>query len=143
MPALLTHRFQIINLWRPIHHAAWDWPLALCDYRSVDTARDLAPTTLKYPDRDGETMSVRYNPSHKWKYLKGMQPDEIVLIKWCVDPCYAVLNLISSCCSFDSKNDGRTARLTPHTAFDDTTKPEDAPLRESIELRFLVFYEDQ
>lgn len=45
--------------------------------------------------------------------------------------------------SFDSRNDGKTAILTPHTAFDDTTKPSDAPLRESIELRLLVFYEDQ
>ena len=44
--------------------------------------------------------------------------------------------------SFDSKDDGRTAILTPHTAFDDASKPEGAPLRESIELRLLVFYDD-
>ena len=83
-PELLKHRFQIINLWRPINHAAWDWPLALCDYRSIDVQKDLVPTTLRYPDRDGETLSVRYNPNHKWKYLKGMEPDEFVLIKWYV-----------------------------------------------------------
>ena len=81
-PALLARRFQIINLWRPLRHAAWDWPLALCDYRSVDAARDLVPTTLVYPDREGETLSVRYNPGHRWKYLSGMEPDEFVLIKW-------------------------------------------------------------
>ena len=45
-------------------------------------------------------------------------------------------------CSFDSKNDGKTAILTPHTAFDDISKPEGAPLRESIELRLLVFYDE-
>ncbi|KAF9256963.1 hypothetical protein L218DRAFT_880579, partial [Marasmius fiardii PR-910] len=28
--ALHSRRFQIINLWRPIKHAAYDWPLALC-----------------------------------------------------------------------------------------------------------------
>ena len=44
--------------------------------------------------------------------------------------------------SFDSKDDGKTAILTPHTAFDDASKPEGAPLRESIELRLLVFYDD-
>jgi hypothetical protein len=81
-PELLKHRFQIINLWHPIHHPAWDWPLALCDYRSIDPQNDLVPTTLVYPDREGETMSVKYNPNHKWKYLKGMHPDEFVLIKW-------------------------------------------------------------
>lgn len=144
VPELLKHRFQIINLWRPIHHAAWDWPLALCDYRSIDVAKDLIPTTLKYPDRDGETLGVKYNQSHKWKYWKGMEPDEFVLIKWyvlfvcfvelCADPGHE--------CSFDSKNDGQTAILTPHTAFDDASKPEGAPLRESIELRLLVFYDE-
>ena len=82
-PERLKHRFQIVNLWRPIRHPAWDWPLALCDYRSVDPAKDLHPTTLVYSeDNKGETMSVRYNPNHKWKYLKGMEPDEFVLIKW-------------------------------------------------------------
>ena len=84
VPKLLAGRFQIINLWRPIKHAAWDWPLALCEGRSVDAAKDLIPTTLKYPDRDGETFSVTFSEAHRWKYLRGMEPDEGVLIKWCV-----------------------------------------------------------
>ena len=33
------------------------------------------------------------------------------------------------------------ALFTPHTAFSDPKTPEGAPLRESIELRFLVFYD--
>jgi hypothetical protein len=37
--------------------------------------------------------------------------------------------------------DGSTAILTPHTAFDDPTTSPDAPKRESIELRALVFYD--
>ncbi|KAI0693929.1 hypothetical protein C8T65DRAFT_744548 [Cerioporus squamosus] len=124
VPKLLAGRFQIINLWRPISHPAYDWPLALCDYRSVDRENDLVPTTLKYPDRDGETYSVKFNPGNKWKYLRGMSPEEVVFIK-----CY------------DSQDDGVTANFTPHTAFEDPTTPKDAPLRESIELRLLVFYD--
>ncbi|KAI0746840.1 hypothetical protein C8Q80DRAFT_1105202 [Daedaleopsis nitida] len=124
VPKLLAGRFQIINLWRPIAHPAYDWPLALCDYRTVDRANNLVPTALRYPDRDGQTFSVKYNPSYKWRYLRGMEPEELVLIK-----CY------------DSKNDGVTANFTPHTAFEDPTTPKDAPLRESIELRLLVFYD--
>ncbi|THV02827.1 hypothetical protein K435DRAFT_716477 [Dendrothele bispora CBS 962.96] len=122
---LLKHRFQIINLWRPISHPAYDWPLALCDYRSLDVKKDLVPVALVYPDREGETLGVRYNPEHKWKYLKGMTPDEAVLIK-----CY------------DSKEDGSVSVLTPHSAFEDPSTPEDALPRESIELRTLVFYDD-
>ena len=82
VPKLLEKRFQIINLWRPIENPAEDWPLALCDYRSVTPDKDLFTVKLIFPERVGETFGVNYNPDHKWKYLRGMTPDEIVLIKW-------------------------------------------------------------
>ncbi|KAJ8487456.1 hypothetical protein ONZ45_g14327 [Pleurotus djamor] len=121
---LVNKRFQIINLWRPISHIALDWPLALCDFRSVDVKKDLVPVALVYPDREGETFGVQYSPEHKWKYLRGMEPDELVLIK-----------------CFDSIQDGSVAILTPHTGFKDPSTPPSAPLRESIELRALAFYD--
>jgi hypothetical protein len=43
--------------------------------------------------------------------------------------------------SFDSVQDGSVAIYTPHTGFEDPTTPPNAPLRESIELRALVFYD--
>jgi len=122
-PKLLEKRFQIINLWRPIGHPAIDWPLALCDYRSV-APNDTYPVALVYPDREGETLGVKYNENYKWKYLHGMTPDEIVLIK-----------------CFDSIQDGSVAIFTPHTGFKDPATPEGTPPRESIELRALVFYD--
>jgi hypothetical protein len=121
-PELVRRRFQIINLWRPISHAAYDWPLGLCDYSSIDFKEDLVPSRLIYPDREGETFAVKHNPNHRWNYLRGMRPEEYVLIK-----------------CFDSK-DGVSV-LTPHTAFEDPSTPADAPFRESIELRTLVFYD--
>ncbi|KAG1883576.1 hypothetical protein F4604DRAFT_257656 [Suillus subluteus] len=123
-PSLLRRRFQLINLWRPISHAAVDWPVALCDFRSVDFEKDLVPVALIYADRESETFAVKYNPNHQWKYMKAMTPEEFVLIK-----CY------------DSIQDGSVARLTPHTGFQDPNTPEGTPLRESVELRALVFYD--
>jgi hypothetical protein len=79
--ALLKRRFQIINLWRPISHPALNWPLAFCDFRSVDL-EDTFPVDLVYPDRQGQAMSVSYNPNQKWKYFRAMTPDEMVLFKW-------------------------------------------------------------
>lgn len=119
--ALLRGRVQVINVWRPIRGPVLDRPLALCDWRSIDPA-DLVATDLVYPEHRGEIYSVTPNPRHRWHYLSEMQPDEVLLIK-----CY------------DSADDGR-ARLTPHTAFVDPTTPHDAPPRESIELRALVFH---
>jgi hypothetical protein len=119
---LLKSRYQIINVWRPIKPIFKD-PLAVADAHSVSES-DLVPVGLIYPDRRGETLAVRPNEKHKWYYVYGQTPEEVVLIK-----------------CFDSKVDGR-ARRVPHTAF---VNPEtvDREVRESIEVRALVFHEDQ
>ena len=90
VPKLLERRFQIINLWRPIASPAIDWPLALCDYRSVDFKRDTFPVARISPESTGETMGIQYNENHKWKYLYGMTPEEIVLIKWRVHSLFTL-----------------------------------------------------
>jgi hypothetical protein len=118
---LLKGRVQVINLWRPIRGPLLDTPLALCDAASV-APDDLVASDLIYPNRNGETYSVKFNPDHRWFYFPDMTADEALLLK-----CY------------DSATDGR-ARFAPHTAFVDPTTPEDAPPRESIELRALVFH---
>ncbi len=118
---LLEGGVQIINLWRPIRGPLLDSPLAVCDARTVK-ANELVASDLVYPHRVGETYSVKYNPDHRWFYVPRMTADEILLLK-----------------CFDSKTDGR-ARFAPHSAFADPTTPPDAPPRESIELRTLVFH---
>lgn len=119
--SLLRHRFAVVNVWRPLRGPVFDAPLALCDARSF-TDDDLVPTGLVHADRVGETYSVVYRPPHLWYYLSGMRTDEVVLIK-----------------GYDSATDGR-ARLSFHSAFDNPLAPPDAPPRESIEVRALVFF---
>jgi hypothetical protein len=119
---LLRGRVQVINLWRPIRGPLRDAPLAVCDAESVAPG-DLVASDLVYQHRVGETYGVTFNPSHRWFYVPQMQPDEALLLK-----------------CFDSATDGR-ARFAPHTAFEDPTAPADAPPRESIEIRTLVFHE--
>lgn len=119
---LLKGRVQIINVWRPIKTVQRD-PLAVAEAHSVPDT-DLVPIGLIYPTRRGETYAVKHNSAHRWYYKKGLTPDEVLLIK-----------------CFDSKTDGR-ARRVPHTAFEDPTSSADAPARESIEVRCLVFHED-
>ena len=47
---LLKGRYQIINVWRPIGHAATDFPLAVVDWRST-SPKDLIKVDLLYPKR--------------------------------------------------------------------------------------------
>ena len=118
---LLKHRFAEINVWRAIRGPIQSTPLAVCDARSIDE-RDVVACDLVYPHRIGETYALTYNPNHLWFYFPRMLPDEALLLK-----CY------------DSNDDGR-ARFTAHSAFDDPSSPSDAPVRESIEVRALVFF---
>ncbi|KAF2473751.1 uncharacterized protein BDR25DRAFT_323474 [Lindgomyces ingoldianus] len=112
---LLKGRVQIINVWRPIKPVQRD-PLAVAQADTVDD-KDLVVTELIYPNRRGETYQVR------WFYKNGLTPEEVLLIK-----------------CFDSKLDGR-ARRVPHTAFH-VPGTEDRESRQSIEVRALVFHED-
>lgn len=118
---LLQHRFAEINVWRPIRGPIQESPLAVCDARSIEPG-DIVASDLVYPHRVGETYVFTYNANHRWFYFPNMQRNEALLLK-----CY------------DSKEDGR-ARFTAHTSFDDPTSPPDAPPRESIEVRALVFF---
>ncbi|KAH9939208.1 hypothetical protein B0H21DRAFT_698470, partial [Amylocystis lapponica] len=111
-------RVCIVNVWRPIRHK----PLAVSDSRTLDATHDFVPVRLIFPDREGGVFGVCYNPDHKWYYLSSQTPDDATFIK-----CY------------DSKED--RARLTPHSAFLDATRPPEAPHRESVdhEVRALRF----
>jgi hypothetical protein len=118
---LLKGRFAVVQVWRPICSPVQREPLAIADARSIGT-KELFPSSRVYPDRVGEVYHCAFNPEHRWYYFPNMQRNEAVVFK-----------------TFDSSRDGR-ARWTAHTAFDDPNSPEDAPPRESIEMRTLAFF---
>jgi hypothetical protein len=153
---LLKGRYAIINVWRPIENPASDFPLAVIDWRST-TPSDFIAVDLMYPQRadgddddrgkeklpdeqtlnsiegyeaKGETFAVAPREEHRFYYVKDMRPEEVMLLK-----------------CFDSAGEGEAlgekglAVRTPHTAFIDPNTPGDAPGRQSIEVRCLVFYE--
>lgn len=154
---LLKGRYQIINVWRPIENPASDFPLAVVDWRTTteedfvkvdllypkraegddgdDRGKETAPAAVSFDSTDGyepkgEIFAVQPSDNHRFFYVKDMRPEEAMFIK-----------------CFDSRGQGLpngkqgVARCTPHTAFVDPATPKDAPGRQSIEVRCLVFYE--
>ncbi|KAG6374486.1 hypothetical protein JVT61DRAFT_4529 [Boletus reticuloceps] len=121
---LLKGRYQIINVWRSaIHiHLLFVWRVLMLRMTSAPSIvdADLVPVRMIYSNRESGSYNVKYNPEHKWYYLSDQTPDEVMLLK-----------------CFDSDTD--KARLAPHSAFPDGTSPADAPHRQSIEVRALVF----
>ncbi len=117
----LQRRFAIINVWRSISGPVYNHPLALCDATTVK-GEDLVSVERRAEERIGEIQVALHGPEQRWYYYPAMQMDEALLIK-----------------TFDSETDGRT-RFTIHTSFEDPGAPVDAPPRESIETRCLLFF---
>jgi hypothetical protein len=118
---LLSRRFAIVQVWRPIRHPVESFPLAICDAPTL-SPKDLVISERRYPDRIGQTYAITYDSAHQWFWFPRMRRDEALVFK-----------------VFDSALDGR-ARWTAHTAFDDPTAPPNARSRESIEIRTLAFF---
>jgi hypothetical protein len=118
----LQHRFAIINVWRTIRDTVWNSPLACCNATTL-SQDDLVASERRAHDRIGELQLVSWNPAHRWYYYPQMTAVEALLLK-----------------TFDSSGDGRATRAV-HSAFANPLAPSDAPPRESIESRLLVFFD--
>jgi hypothetical protein len=116
-------RFIASSLWRVFSSPPQDWPLALCDGRSVGVDEG-TPNALIIVDEIPKTVITaaifRYNPEHRWWYFSNMHRDEVVLLK------------------FHDSDDSKVMRV-PHTAFHDTSFA-DARARESIEFRTFAYF---
>lgn len=118
---LAARRFAIINVWRPLAGPVLDQPLVLCDASTV-REEDLVSVERRGEDRVGELQVALHDPRQRWYVFPRMQRNEVLLFK-----------------TFDSALDGRT-RFTLHSSFRDPDAPADAPPRESLETRCLVFF---
>lgn len=121
------------STWRVFSPPPQDWPLALCDFRSVaDT--DGLPNTLYFVDDlpadpfgpvDGlepvtHGSEFRRNPEHRWWYFPGMDRDEVLFFK------------------FHDSDRSRAWRV-PHSAFHDPASGATGP-RHSIEFRTFAYW---
>ena len=136
---LLRGRWQIINIWRPISHPAVDWPLAFCDYRSVNPDNDLVVLALVHHGHEGENYHLKYNPEHRWVYKRAMDTEDVVLIKWSVlrlDRCHD-----SHCLdfSFDSISDDSVAKMAAHSALRTRRRPRALHSGSLLKSRLLYF----
>ena len=117
---LLRRRCAFVNVWKPIHNVVEERPLAMCDV-TTSPVDDFFKLHLRYRDRDGENYVMRHSDRHQWYYFPKMTPEQVILLK-----------------TYDS--DESVARFVGHSAFDDPTTREGAPMRESVEIRTICFW---
>ena len=129
-------RFVAFSFWRPLTSPPHDWPLAVCDFRSVDPAEgernvlvwcdEIPPREKWFDPIEGEegfpaAFIFRHNPNHAWWYFSQIKPDDTLFIK------------------FHDSDHSRAWRC-PHSAFRNVADP-DPNLRESIEFRGMAFFD--
>ena len=131
IPPDAPSRIVSLNFWRGLSSTVDDYPLAVCDGRTVKET-DLYEThvfgygakSYSWHDVGIETYSVKYSQDHRWYYYPQMRPEEVLVIK-----------------AFDS--DGVVGSACPHCAFLNPLVQADAPPRRSIELRVLCFITEE
>lgn len=122
----LGRRFAIYNIWRVLSDPPQDTPLAVCDTRSVAPSdrvcADCVVDGNDGPDLRFENTIFRHSSGQRWCYFSNMTRDEALIFK-----------------GFDS--DPERAGGVPHAAFDDPSCPPGSSPRESIDMRFIAFFE--
>ncbi|KAK2598100.1 hypothetical protein QQS21_005811 [Conoideocrella luteorostrata] len=108
--------------WKPLRFPVCDWPLAVCDAKSIDQ-NDLVPTDVIYSSYIAENYMVHFNTNQRWYWLPDHQTDEILVFK-----------------AVDSKDSGSWP--CAHGAFPLPGQHQDVPSRESIDVRLLVMCAD-
>ena len=127
----LNRRFAMVNAWRSMTGTIEEWPIAVCDARTVnenllvDTYRHAphrAEPSFEYA-RSSSTRHAAFDSSHRWYYYPEMKRDEVLLFN-----------------NYDTLKDG-TARYELHSAIEDPSTPQNPRPRDSIETRAFVFFD--
>jgi hypothetical protein len=69
------------SIWKPLRGPLNDWPLAVCDASTVNSAGDLEAADILYPDFVTENYQVYYKPGYKWYYLSNHDISEVIVFK--------------------------------------------------------------
>jgi len=117
-------RYVLYQGWRVLSDPPQDFPLAICDGRTV-LASDIIPIDY-HMNSGGRDVNYRsrgshYNAQHQWWYFPDMTIDEMLVFK-----------------GFDSASADATNTL--HVAFEDTTAENPVP-RASLETRYFALFD--
>jgi hypothetical protein len=118
-------------------------PLTFCDAQTA-TGNDYATIEHRYTDRMIETYLGFYSPSQQWNYFPNMLRDEGVLLKTYDSQGEFARDHLNEDGSryayFHIEEPAVKATSILHSAVKDPRVGPDAPTRQSIEVRFIVFY---
>lgn len=69
------------SIWKVLQGPNNDWPLAVCDFQSVNLAEDYVANDVINERTVGENGLMHYNSHHKWYYLENQDLDDLVVFR--------------------------------------------------------------
>ena len=117
-------RYVLYQTWRVLSDPPQDFPLAICDWRTVAPA-DIVPLEYHVGTDGGDvtyrSQGSRYSDRHEWWYFSNLTVDDLLLFV-----------------GFDSSRSDAPSSL--HVSFEDPTVHDPVP-RASIETRFFGLFD--
>lgn len=78
----LTKADVVLNsVWRVLKGPNNDWPLAVCDYQSIDPRLDVLPNDVLHEDCVGENWLLQKSSRHKWYYLSDQRIEDLIIFR--------------------------------------------------------------
>lgn len=117
-------RLVSYNLWRTLTPPPQDYPLALCDLRTVREEHLVRGFSIGNPANRGQEVEFYlslFDPEQRWCYFSNLTRDEMLVFQ-----------------QYDSAANGPSGCL--HTAFRDPSCTKAAATRVSVEARAYVFF---
>ncbi|CAI6089576.1 unnamed protein product [Clonostachys chloroleuca] len=76
------HReFDLINVWKVLKGPNNDWPLAVCDYKTVDLSADTTANDALHLTGVGENWLLHHNNKQRWYYFSSMDIDDLIVFR--------------------------------------------------------------
>lgn len=122
-------RWAIINVWRPVGRYVQRWPLLVVDHsgcKNFTFEDNIARVYRRHDEKYYKSHDnfLKQSDEYVFRYASNLAPDEAIVFK-----------------DYDSRRD--MVRGMPHGGFQDDSTPEDAPARNSIEVRVFAFFDDE
>jgi hypothetical protein len=117
-------RLVSYNLWRALTPPPQDFPLALCDLRTVREEHLVRADSINNPASVGQSVEfylATFDPGHRWCYFSDLTRDEVLVFQ-----------------QFDTSATGPSG--CPHTAFRNPACNQPVATRLSAEARAYVFF---
>lgn len=74
-------RANLCSVWRVLRGPNNDWPLAVCDHRTIDHRHDVIANDVLHEDSVGENWLLHKSSRHSWYYLSDQRVEDLIVFR--------------------------------------------------------------